>query len=146
MNIQNNISPVTSSVPTEERTWASVCHLSGLVGYLGAPALFHILAPLVIWLIMRNGKPFIDDQGKEAVNFQISLTVYALAASIIGGLIGIILLVSIIGIPVALLLLVIAIPIAVAFTIAGIVLSIVAAYNAGNGEIYRYPFTIRFIA
>jgi len=56
----SNLSP-----SKEECTWALFCHLSGIM--------FGLLGPLIIWLIQREKMPFVDDQGKEALNFQLTV-------------------------------------------------------------------------
>lgn len=109
----------------QSRTWGMLCHLAGLACYIGVP-FGNILGPLVVWLIKKEEFPFVDEQGKEALNFQISMTIYGIIAGI--------LIIVLIGIPLLLGLLV-----------AHIVLVIVAAIRANDGESYRYPVTIRFI-
>lgn len=111
----------------EVRTWGMGCHLAALAAFVGIP-FGHIIGPLVIWLIKRHDDPFIDDQGKESINFQISMTIYG----------GILLLFGILTLGLGLLLL-------IPFGIAELVLVIIAAIRANEGEYYRYPFTIRFI-
>lgn len=54
----------------EDRTWGMICHLSGFAGYV--VPLGQIVAPLIIWLIRRDKSAFVDNQGKEALNAQIS--------------------------------------------------------------------------
>jgi uncharacterized Tic20 family protein len=101
-------------------------HLLAFVGLL-VPYLGNILAPLILWLVKREGSMFIDEQGKESVNFQISMTIYAIAASILiaaGGL----------GIPL----------VGVIFIVDGVCV-IIAAIRANRGDLYRYQVTIRFI-
>jgi uncharacterized Tic20 family protein len=110
----------------QSRTWGMLCHLAGLAVYIGVP-FGNILGPLVVWLIKKEEFPFVDEQGKEALNFQISITIYGIIAGI--------LIIVLIGIPLLLGLLV-----------AHIVLIIVAAIKANEGESYRYPFTIRLIS
>lgn len=100
-------------------------HLLALCGFIGIP-FGNIIGPLVLWLVKKDTMPFVDDQGKEAVNFQISLTIYA----IISGLLTLVL--------IGFLLL------AVVY-IGGLVLVIMAAIAANEGKTYRYPFTIRLI-
>ncbi|MFQ5707475.1 MAG: DUF4870 domain-containing protein [bacterium] len=112
---------------TEEqqaRNWAMLCHLAGLAGYI--VPLGNILGPLAIWLIKKDELPLVDEQGKEALNFQISITIYVFAAAILS--------IVLIGLPLLFGLL-----------IAQIVLVIVAAVKVNNGESYSYPFTIRLI-
>jgi len=102
-----------------------LCHVIALCGFIGIP-FGNILGPLVVWLLKREEDPFIDAQGKEALNFQISMTIYALVSLIlIFILIGFVLLFAI--------------------AIVNIVLVIIASIKAYNGESYRYPLTIRFI-
>jgi uncharacterized Tic20 family protein len=108
----------------EARTWAMLCHLGALAGYI--IPFGHIIAPLVIWLIKKDESPFVDDQGKESLNFQISITIYALAATLLTAIIvGFILLPAVV--------------------IFDLVMIIVAAVKANDGERYRYPLCIRFI-
>jgi uncharacterized protein len=107
-----------------ERLWASLCHLSAFVGYF--IPLGNIIGPLIIWLIQRQYYPLVDDQGKEALNFQISMLIYVIISAILCiVLIGIVLLIVV--------------------AVANIILIIIAAVHANNGKAYRYPFTIRFI-
>jgi uncharacterized Tic20 family protein len=111
--------------PREARQWAMGCHLVALVGLFGNGIGF-LLGPLVMWLIKREDHPFIDDQGKEAVNFQLTMFIAIIVSVLlIFVVIGIILL-PILG-------------------ILNVVLVVVAAVKANNGESYRYPLTIRFL-
>lgn len=112
-------------VDKDTRLWGMLCHLSALCTYIGIP-FGNVLGPLVIWLVNREQMPFVDDQGKEALNFNISMLIYGIVcALLIFVLIGILLLI-ILG-------------------LAHIILTIIAAIKANNGEAYRYPLTIRFI-
>ena len=113
------------ATPREACKWATICHLSALVGLMGNGIGF-LLAPLIIWLIKKDDHPFVDDQGKEAVNFQITMFIAILAGAF-------------------LTLVVIGFVIMLAVFILMIVLPIIAAVKANNGENYRYPLTIRFI-
>ena len=115
--------PVTNLVNV--RTWTALCHASALLGvFLHFPG--HLLAPLIVWLVKRDESPEIDAHGKEAVNFQISMLIYnAIAAVSCIVLIGFLLL-----------------PL---LWILNAVFVIIAAIKASDGELYRYPLTIRFI-
>ncbi|MHC4819193.1 MAG: DUF4870 domain-containing protein, partial [Planctomycetota bacterium] len=94
-------------------------------GFIGIP-FGNILGPLVIWLIKKDEMPFVDDQGKEVLNFQISLTIYAIISGILCLIfIGFLLLPAVL--------------------IFGIVMTIIGTIKASSGERYRYPFTIRFL-
>ena len=108
----------------DDRTWAMLCHLSGLAGYV--IPFGNILGPLIIWLIKRDQSWFVDDQGKEALNFQISWAIYMIVS-----LVAILVLVGIVLVAIV--------------AVGGLVLLIVAAVKANEGIAYRYPLTIRFI-
>lgn len=113
----------------DARRWAMIVHLSALVGLL-ANGIGFLLAPLIVWAIKRDDHPFVDEQGKEAINFQLSV--------IITGLVGVLLVLTIIGI-------VIAIPLLILVAVVAVVFPIVAAVRVNEGEHYRYPFSWRFI-
>jgi len=105
--------------------WASICHIIALVGLLGNGIGF-VLGPLIVWLLKKDDHPFIDEQGKEALNFQITMII-ALAIS---GLLALVL----IGF--------------VLLFVVGIfmtVMPIIAAIKASEGKHYRYPVSIRFV-
>lgn len=109
----------------DARKWASLCHIIALVGLIGNGVGF-VVGPLVVWLIKRDNDPFIDEQGKEALNFQITMVTAALVS----------LLLSVVVIGYFLL---------IAVGVVMVVFPIIAAVKASNGEHYRYPFTIRFL-
>jgi uncharacterized protein len=107
------------------RSWCVACHLSALAGFV-VPALGHVFGPLIVWLIKRADSPEIDAHGKEALNFQISMLIYNLVAGVLClVLIGFVLLAIL--------------------HILNVVFVIIAALKAGEGEMYRYPLTIRLI-
>ncbi|WGS58253.1 MULTISPECIES: DUF4870 domain-containing protein [Stenotrophomonas] len=112
--------PATTGAPADQRTMALAAHLLGIfTWFIGA---------LIIWLINKDdaSKAFVTDQAKEALNFQITVT--------IAMVISIILMVVIIGGILA--------PIV---GLVNLVFCIIAAVKANNGEAYRYPFTLRLI-
>ncbi len=101
----------------DTRLWGMLCHLAGLLGWIG---------PLVIWLIKREDHPFIDAQGKAALNFQISIMIYAFAASLLVlAIIGFILLPAI--------------------GIFNLIMIVMASMKANEGQSYRYPLSFQFI-
>ena len=67
----------------DARMWAMMCHLSALAMYV-LPTLGNIIGPLIVWLIKREESSFIDEHGKESLNFQISVTIYSVAISVTG--------------------------------------------------------------
>ncbi|MCJ7730547.1 MAG: DUF4870 domain-containing protein [Sedimentisphaerales bacterium] len=106
-------------------TWAMFCHIAGM-GWLVVPAIGGVIGPLIIWQIKKDLHSFVNQQGKEALNFQISMLIYGVIAGLLCfACIGWFLLPLV--------------------AIADIVLAIIAAVKATNGETYRYPLTIRFI-
>jgi uncharacterized Tic20 family protein len=112
----------SSAPPTpDERTWGMLAHLSSVIAILLGGMSF--LGPLIVWLVKKDQSPFVDDQGKEALNFQIAV----LLASLICGVTCILLIL----VPVIL--------------VANIVYSIIAAMEANKGVYYRYPYTLRLI-
>lgn len=118
----------TNSAPSKsggDYTMGMLCHLLSFVGFLGIP-FGNILGPLVLWLVKKDEDPFVDDCGKEALNFQISAMIYG----IICGLLTLVV--------IGLFLLPILIILVVVYTI-------IAAIKANEGIVYQYPFTIRFI-
>ncbi len=118
------------------RNWAIGCHLSALAFYVGIP-LGNVLGPLIIWLIKKNEYDWVDEQGKEALNFQISFTIYFLA----GGILTMIFAITLVLIPIAIILgLLLGV-----LVIADLVLIIVAAIKTSNGEAYKYPLSLRII-
>lgn len=123
---QPTIEMVPASSSESALSWCIGLHLSGLSGLILSFALAHIVVPLVIWLVKRADSPEIDSTGKEVLNFQITYTIYSLiAGALCFVLIGFLIL------PIVL--------------IVWLVCIIIAAVKTSNGEIYRYPATIRFL-
>lgn len=109
----------------DARIWATLCHISGGLVVFQVPFL-HILGPLAVWSWKKNEYSFVADQGKEALNFQISMALY--------GLVGWILTMVLIGWLILGILVVI-----------NLILIIDAALKTKRGEKYRYPFNLRLI-
>ena len=108
----------------DERMWGMLCHLtafSGLIIPFG-----WILGPLIVWLIKKDEMPFVDDQGKESLNFQLTMFIaFVISAILMFVVIGFLF----IGI----------------LYIYEIIVLIIASIKANEGVLYRYPYTIRFI-
>lgn len=119
--------PADREPDKDARMWAMFAHLAALSGLLTGGIGF-IVGPLVIWLIKKEQYPFVDEQGKESVNFQITMLIYAAAAGLLALLcIGFILL-PVVG-------------------IVDLVFTIIATIKANDGVHYRYPkgLIFRFI-
>ncbi len=122
-------------VSAEQRQWAMFAHLSALVGGLltsvvGGWGTF--AGPLIVWLIKKDTMPFVDDQAKEALNFNITVAIIALVMTLMT--------VMTLGIGI-----IFTGPILVIVGIAWLVLTIIAAIKANEGVAYRYPFALRLI-
>lgn len=113
----------TGTSTRQGQDWAVGTHLAGLSSLVGVPG---VIGVLVVWLIKKDEYALVDEHGKEALNFQISLLIYAI--------IGAVLLLVLVGFLV----------LGIVFLL-GLILPIVAAVKASNGETYRYPVTIRLI-
>ena len=114
-----------TGVPTaEDKQWGLFAHLSSLAGLI--IPFGNILGPLIIWQVKKDSLPFAADQGKEALNFNITIAI----AAIICGLLTLVLigflLLPLVG-------------------LAWLIFTIIGAMKANNGEAYRYPFAIRLI-
>ena len=114
-----------SSSSSDVRNWSVLCHASALLG-LFFHVLGFILGPLIVWLMKRGDSAEIDANGKESLNFQISMLIYAAVAGI-------------------LCIILIGIPILIALWILNIVFVIIASVKTSEGQFYRYPLTIRFL-
>jgi uncharacterized Tic20 family protein len=109
----------------DARTWGMLCHLSALLFITGVP-LLHILGPVAVWMLKKKDYPFVENQGKEAINFQITMTLGGLIAGVLTWVfIGWFLLAALI--------------------VANFVLIVMASISANKGEAYRYPFSLRLI-
>jgi len=109
----------------QERLWAMLCHLTALVGFVGVP-FGNILGPLVVWLVKKGESPVVDQNGKESLNFQITVAI----AGIIAGILTFI---------------IIGIPLLIAIVVADLVFVIIATVKTNNGESYQYPFSLKLI-
>jgi uncharacterized protein len=125
--------PRTATSDADARNLALLAHLSALVLVVGIPS---FVGPLVVWLWKRGDHPFVAEHAREALNFHLSVTIYA----VVGGLLAFVATLVTFGLGLFLV-----VPIAIAAGIAFLVLIVVAAVRASNGEGYRYPLTIRMI-
>ncbi len=108
----------------EEEQWGMGAHLCTLAGFL--IPFGNLLAPFIIWQVKKGESEFVEDQAKEALNFQITVSIAAFLCML-------------------LILLVIGIFLLPLLGLVSVVLTILAAIQANEGVRYRYPFTIRLI-
>ncbi len=109
---------------TDEKNWGMYCHLAAFAGLI--IPFGNVLGPLVIWLIKKDEYAFVDKEGKESLNFQITVSI----AGLIAGLLSFIL---------------IGIPLLIAIVILAIIFMIKALMETNEGRSYRYPYNLRLI-
>ena len=114
-----------SLTKAEEGTWGMAAHMSALAGILFAPGI--VLGPLVVWLMKRNDSDFIDANGKEALNFQLTILAATFILAMLSAISGIFLV------------------LAMAIGIAGLGFAIYGGLQAKKGDNYVYPFALRLI-
>lgn len=109
------------AISSEDRNMAMLAHLLGaLLGFLG---------PLIIWLVKKDDSPFVNDQGKEALNFQLTLLIFYFIAVFVTVIsCGIIFFAPMVP------------------WLLQLIFGIIGAVAANKGEYYRYPMTIRMIS
>lgn len=110
--------PQPTTPSSDDKNIAMLAHLLGIfTGFVGA---------LVIWLVKKDSSNFIDDQAKEALNFQITVTIGLCASWVLAFI-----LIGILLVP--------------AIVLANLIFCILAAIAASKGQLYRYPFALRLV-
>lgn len=108
----------------EARNWAMGCHLAALAGFV--IPFGSIIGPLVVWLIKKDESSFVDRQGKEALNFQITMLIAFLVCIVLAFiLIGFLLMALVV--------------------IFDLIMIVLAAIKASEGEDFRYPIALRLV-
>jgi uncharacterized protein len=110
----NNPNPIDQ----DSKTWGMLVHLSALLtGFIG---------PLVILLVKKGQMPFVEENAKEALNFQISVLIYVIISVILACVfIGIFTMIAVV--------------------VCNLIFTVMAAVQANEGKVYRYPLCIKFI-
>lgn len=111
-------------VTQDEKTFGMLAHLSALAGCI--IPFGNILGPLIIWMMKKDQSWFVNDQGKEALNFQITLTIALIVSFLLMFLLIGFILMPVVG-------------------LFGLIMAVIAGLKANQGEVYRYPLTIRLI-
>ena len=129
--------PAPEGTPdAQERQWAMFAHLSAIAGGLLTSntlgGIGCVLGPLIIWQIKKDTMPFVTDQAKEALNFNITVALALLVLVLLGiGTLGIGFLVTA--------------PLMLILGVAALVFIVIAAVKANDGVAYRYPFALRLV-
>jgi hypothetical protein len=118
------LAPIRPQPWGNPRTISMLCHVLGFAGYF--VPFGNVIGPLVLWLIKKDQSPMIDEHGKEALNFQLSITIYTIAC-------------------IPLMFVLIGFPLMLAVVVLDVVCIILAAIKANNGEPWRYPLTLRLV-
>ena len=112
-------------VSKDEQNWAMFCHLAALSGFV--IPLGNVLGPLIVWLIKKDTMPLVNQHGKEALNFQITVLIAFVVCLVLTMVLIGFLLMFVVG-------------------IGALVLTIVAAVKVSNGQFdYKYPFALRLV-
>lgn len=115
-----------AEVSDDDCSYALFMHLT-LLGHLVVPYLA-VIAPIVMWMIKKDDSPFMDDHGREAINFQISLMIYTVLVA-----------------PIALITCGVGALLSLVIPVLGLVGMILAMKAAYGGAYFRYPATLRFL-
>ena len=107
-----------------EIKWGVYCHLAAFAGAMVPGG--NIVGPLVIWLLKKDDYDFVDDQGKEVINFQITVMVAMFVSFLLSFVFVGIILIGLVG-------------------VTAIVLTVLGILKTSKGYPYRYPFLIKFL-
>lgn len=106
-------------------------HLAAFAGWVFVGVGF-VLGPVLVWVIKKEDFPAIDAHFKEAINFQISLLIYSLIAILI--------MVVTLGVG-----FVVAVPALAVIALLDVLFPIIAAIQAYEGNLFRYPLSLRLV-
>ena len=115
---------VEYEISDDERTWGIFVHAAAFAGFI--IPFGNILGPLVLWAIKKEESQFVDENGKQALNFQITWTIFLIISAL-----SILVLVGFVLLPLV--------------ALAWVVLVVLAIIRASNNQVYDYPLTIEFI-
>ena len=103
----------------DEKNLGLIMHVLSLVG-------FSLIGPLIVWLVKKDESAFLDRQGRELLNFQLSILIYSI---------------------VSLVLCLVFIGFALLFVVfmTSLILTIIGLVKATEGKIYRFPLTIKML-
>jgi uncharacterized Tic20 family protein len=125
--MSDNENPYNTPTPSDpnNRKWGMALHLSALIGLLLPLGL--VLGPLIVWMLKKNDGEYFDRQGKNAVNFQLTILIAAFVFAVLGTMIKPLFTLAFVA------------------GIAGILFAVIAGFNVNSNGDYKYPFSFRFI-
>lgn len=124
VNYHTETNPETGSMSrNEENNYSTVMWLSSLVGFF---TFLGFAIPIIMWVIKKDESEFVNKNGVEIINVFISYALYSVVASLL-----MIILIGFLILPVLMLM--------------AFIFFIIGGVKASQGEVYRTPFTIRFI-
>ncbi len=106
-----------NTLTNDEKTIGMLCHLTGLISIIG---------PIIVWLLKKDDSAFVDANGKQAINFQLSIIIYSIGSAFL----------LIIGIGLVLLF---------AIGIFAFIMIVIASIKAANGEVFQYPMSLQLL-
>ncbi|WIV67268.1 DUF4870 domain-containing protein [Natrialbaceae archaeon AArc-T1-2] len=112
-------------VTSDDRTWGILTHAAAFAGFL--IPFGNVLGPLLVWAIKKDESRFVDENGKQALNFQITWTILLFVAAV-----SIVVVIGLVLLPI--------------LALAWFVLIIIAIIRASNDEVYEYPFTLDIVS
>ena len=130
-NSQGSVQTLSPSLT--DRQWAAAAHAAALLFALltsWVAGIAGAVAALVVWMLVRDKSPFASEHAKEALNFNLSMFIYAAIA--------VVLVIFTFGLG-----LIVALPMWVVLALSWIVCTLIAAFKAYDGQMYRYPLAIR---
>lgn len=120
MDTTSSTQPPLAMPRGNDKIWTILCHLSTFIS-------LPFLLPLVVYLAMKDDSDYVAANAREALNFHLSLLIYAICC-------------------IPLIFVVIGIPLLIILGLVSLIFSIVAAVKAADGGCYRYPLTIRLVS
>jgi uncharacterized protein len=108
----------------KERNWSMLCHLSAFASFFFPFG--GVIGPLVCWLSKRDESVWLNLNGRNSLNFQLSVLLYTVLA-------------------IPLCFIVIGIPIILSLVLLRVICIIIASVKASKGQLFRYPISIPFI-
>ena len=103
-----------------DKIWSMLSHLSALLGV-------GFVLPLVVYLAMRKESEYVATNAREALNFHISVLIYAVCC-------------------IPLVFILVGVPLLLVLGLGSLVLAIIATIKASDGQCYRYPLTLRLVS